>query len=97
MTTPADEIRAGLALADHALAFAERVAQAFGLLDPIRRAARLRARALRLRARADALHGRPFDWPRRDRLRARAAGLDIRADALAPELSDEPVNRVVSP
>lgn len=86
MTGPRiSDVRAGLALADHAVALADRVAQTLGLLDPIRRAARLRARAIRLRARAAALDGRPFDWPRRDRLRARARGLEVRADALDPK------------
>lgn len=80
MATPADDIRAGLALADHALALADRVAQTFGLLDPIQRASRLRARAERIRGRAAAAKPR-----KRDRLLGRARGLDIRADALAPE------------
>jgi len=73
--------RDALTLADATAFFVGRVAQVLGLLDPARRAARLRARALRLRARADVLSS-PFDWPRRDRLRARAAGLQIKADAL---------------
>lgn len=78
-----DKIHTALAVADRALDLADRVAQGLGLLDPRRRAARLRARALRLDARAAALSS-PFDWPRRDRLRARAAGLRLRADALDP-------------
>ena len=79
MATPADDIRSGLALADHALALADRMAQTFGLLDPIQRAARLRARAERIRGRAAGAKPK-----KRDRLLGRARGLDLRARALDP-------------
>lgn len=72
-----DTARDVLAVADSALSLADRVARVLGLFDPVKKAARLRARALRLDARA--ARSRPDAAAR---LTARAEGLRLKADAL---------------